>query len=223
MKKAIIALSGGIDSAIAAAIAKKEGYALYFLTCDYGQKNLKREIENAKILAVKMNTVEHKIINMKWLGELGKSIVTDKNINNKRNEDLIYVPYRNTVILSACIAWAEILEAEAIFTGSEAAPWICPDNSPLYYEKLNDLIKISTKLVNKLEIYAPLNFSSKEENICKGNELGVPFEYTWTCVTRDDVACAECQPCRNRIDAFKKNKIVDPIPYAIDIDWIDDM
>lgn len=218
MKKAIIALSGGIDSAVAAAIAKKEGYELYFLTCAYGQKNLKKEMENAKKLAEKMGVVEHKIVNMGWLGELGNSIITDKDINDKQNDHLIYVPYRNTVILSACIAWAEVLGAEAIFTGSEAGPWICPDNSPEYYEKLNELIKVSTKLVKNLKVYALLNYSNKEDDVRKGIELGVPFEYTWTCVTRDDLACAECQPCRNRINAFKKNKMVDPIPYALELD-----
>lgn len=176
-------LSGGIDSAVAAAIAKKEGYELYFLTCAYGQKNLKKEMENAKKLAEKMGVVEHKIVNMGWLGELGNSIITDKDINDKQNDHLIYVPYRNTVILSACIAWAEVLGAEAIFTGSEAGPWICPDNSPEYYEKLNELIKVSTKLVKNLKVYAPLNYSNKEDDVRKGIELGVPFEYTWTCVT----------------------------------------
>lgn len=175
-------------------------------------------MENAKKLAEKMGVVEHKIVNMGWLGELGNSIITDKDINDKQNDHLIYVPYRNTVILSACIAWAEVLGAEAIFTGSEAGPWICPDNSPEYYEKLNELIKVSTKLVKNLKVYAPLNYSNKEDDVRKGIELGVPFEYTWTCVTRDDLACAECQPCRNRINAFKKNKMVDPIPYALELD-----
>lgn len=92
------------------------------------------------------------------------------------------------------------------------------DNSPEYYEKLNELIKVSTKLVKNLKVYAPLNYSNKEDDVRKGIELGVPFEYTWTCVTRDDLACAECQPCRNRINAFKKNKMVDPIPYALELD-----
>lgn len=215
MKKAIIALSGGIDSAVAAAIAKKEGYELYFLTVNYGQKNLEKEMENSAKLAKHFGVVEHKIIDMKWLGELGHSLATDKAIKEKNSsDDKIYVPYRNTCIISACIAWAEINGAEAIFTGSEAGPWICPDNSPEYYEKFNELVQISTKLNKNLKIYAPLNYSDKEGDVRKGIELGVPFEYTWTCVARADKACGVCQPCRNRLDAFKKNNMEDPIEYV---------
>ena len=214
MKKAIIALSGGIDSAVAAAIAKKEGYQLYFLTVNYGQKNLERELENSKKLAEHYGVKEHKIIDMKWLGELGNSLATDKNILESNSEDdSIYVPYRNTCIIAACVAWAEVNGAEAIFTGSEAGPWLCPDNSPEYYAKYNELVQMSTKLNRNVKIYAPLNYSTKEDDIRKGIELNVPFKYTWTCVARADKACGVCQPCRNRLEAFEKNHIEDPIEY----------
>lgn len=214
MKKAIIALSGGIDSAVAAAIAKEEGYELYFLTVNYGQKNIEKELENSKKLAEHFGVIEHKIIDMKWLGELGNSLATDKKIDEfKQDDNLIYVPYRNTCIISACIAWAEINGAEAIFTGSEAGPWICPDNSPEYYQKFNELVEISTKLNKNVKIYAPLNYSDKEGDVRRGIELKIPFEYTWTCVARGDKACGICQPCRNRLDAFRKNNMEDPIEY----------
>ena len=215
MKKAIVALSGGIDSAVAAAIAKKEGYELYFLTVNYGQKNLEKELENSRKLAEYFNVVEHKIIDMKWLGELGNSLATDNSISElESQDDKIYVPYRNTCIISACIAWAEINGADVIYTGSEAGPWICPDNSPEYYAKFNELVKISTKLNKNLKICAPLNYSDKEGDVRKGIELNVPFEYTWTCVARSDEACGVCQPCRNRLDAFEKNHMEDPIKYV---------
>lgn len=214
MKKVIIALSGGIDSAVACAIAKEEGYELYFLTVNYGQKNIKKELQNSKKLAKHYNAKEHKIINMKWLGELGCSGITDKNIDLENvNDDFIYVPYRNTVIISACIAWAEVIGADAIYTGSEAGPWVCPDNSPEYYEAFNNLVSISTKLNKKLKVIAPLNYSNKEDNVKKGIELKVPFEYTWTCLSRDDKACGICRSCQERLDAFKKNKVKDPIEY----------
>lgn len=215
MKKAIIALSGGIDSAVAAGIAKEQGYELYFLTVNYGQKNLKKELKNSAKLAEHYGVIEHKVIDMKWLGDLGNSLATDRKISEKGSDDnLIYVPYRNTCIIAACIAWAEINGAEAIFTGSEAGPWICPDNSPEYYEKFNELVQISTKLNKKVKLYAPLNYCTKEDDVRKGIELGVPFEYTWTCVARDDKACGVCQPCRGRLDAFKKNNVEDPIEYV---------
>lgn len=214
MKKAIIALSGGIDSAVAAAIAKKEGYELYFLTVNYGQKNIERELSNSMKLAEYFGVKEHKIIDMKWLGELGNSGITDINIHFENvSDDFIYVPYRNTCIISACIAWAEVNGAEAIFTGSEAGPWICPDNSPEYYEKFNNLVSISTKLNKNVKIYAPLNYSDKVGNIKKGIELNVPFQYTWTCVARADKACGVCEPCRDRLEAFQKIGMTDPVEY----------
>ena len=215
MKKAIIAISGGIDSAVAAAIAKDEGYELYFLTVDYGQKNLKKEIANSTKLAETFGAKEHKIIDMKWLGELGHSGTTDINIHFENvSDDFIYVPYRNTCIISACVAWAEVIDADVIYTGSEAGPWICPDNSPEYYQKINDLVSMSTKLNTKVRVVAPLNNSDKVGNIEKGIKYKVPFEYTWTCVARDDKACGICQPCRDRLQAFEKLGMKDPIEYV---------
>ncbi len=215
MKKAIVALSGGIDSAVAAAMAKKDGYELYFLTVNYGQKNWPKELENSKKLAEHFEVKEHKIIDMKWLGELGHSLATDDNVfETEKDDNKIYVPYRNTCIISACIAWAEINGAAVIYTGSEAGPWICPDNSPEYYVKLNELVQVSTKLNKKLKVYAPLNYSDKVGDVRKGIELNIPFEYTWTCVARSDKACGICQPCRNRLDAFAKNNMEDPIDYV---------
>lgn len=214
MKKAIVAISGGIDSAVAAAIAKKDGYELYFLTVNYGQKNIKKELYNSKKLAKYLNAKEHKIIDMKWLGDLGNSGITDINIHFENvSDDFIYVPYRNTCIITACVAWAETIDADVIYTGSEAGPWICPDNSPEYYNAINNLVSISTKLNKKIKVVAPLNYSDKVGNIEKGLELSLPFEYTWTCVARDDKACGVCQPCRDRLQAFEKIGIKDPIEY----------
>lgn len=214
MKKAIVAISGGIDSAVAAAIAKEEGYDLYFLTVNYGQKNLKKELYNSKMLAKCLKAKEHKIIDMKWLGDLGNSGITDVNIHFENvSDDFIYVPYRNTCIITACVAWAETIDADVIYTGSEAGPWICPDNSPEYYKAINNLVSISTKLNKKIKVIAPLNYSNKIGNIKKGIELALPFEYTWTCVARDDKACGVCQPCRDRLQAFNKLGIKDPIEY----------
>lgn len=216
--KAIIAISGGIDSAVAAAMAKREGYELYFLTVNYGQKNYKKEEENSKRFAKYFKAKEHKIIDMTWLGELGHSGITDVKIHFENvSDDFIYVPYRNTCIITACVAWAEVIDADVIYTGSEAGPWICPDNSPEYYKAVNNLVSISTKLNKKIKVIAPLNYSNKVGNIKKGIELGVPFEFTWTCVARDDKACGICQPCRDRLNAFKEAGIEDPIEYAIPV------
>lgn len=212
-KKAIIAFSGGIDSAVAAHIAKSEGYDLYLLNVNYGQKNIKKELECSQRLAEDLDAKEYKRIDMTWLGELGASGVTDNSIKlDENNDDLIYVPFRNACIISACVAWAEVLDADVIYTGSEAGPWICPDNSPEFYDAFNKLVSISTRNEN-LKIIAPLNFSNKSQNIQKGLDLGLNFINTWTCVMSDDVACGICQPCRDRLSAFSKLSIKDPIKY----------
>jgi len=213
-KKAIIAISGGIDSVVAAAKMKDENYELYFLTVNYAQKNFKMELKNTKYFADLYNVKEHKIINMDWLGKLGCSLITDKNINIKsQNDNLIYVPYRNTCIISACVAWAELINADLIVTGSDLGPWVGPDNSPEYYKKFNELLKISTKINKKLKIVAPLNYNDKKDNIKLGLSLNVPFEHTWTCITRNDKACGECLPCKERKAGFNMCGINDPIKY----------
>ena len=107
MKKAIITISGGIDSTTCAAIAKSRGYELYFLTVNYGQKNIDREIANTKYFANCYEAKEHKIIDITWLGGLGMSMITDSSINASLKDDLIYVPFRNACILTAAIAWSE--------------------------------------------------------------------------------------------------------------------
>ena len=214
MEKVIVLLSGGIDSAVAAAIAAEKSYELYFLTVNYGQKNIQREIECATYLAKHFSVKEHKVIDMLWLGQLGKSLATDSTITeNATSDDEIYVPYRNTVLISAAVAWAEVISADYIYTGSECGPWICPDNSPEYYAAFNNLISISTKLNPKIQVCAPLNYSDKTNNVSLGLKYGIPFDHTWTCIARGDCACGKCQPCRTRLEAFRALGVDDPLRY----------
>ena len=216
MKKAIITISGGIDSTTTAAIAKSKGYGLYFLTVNYGQKNIEREIENTKYFAEYFNAEKHKIIDMSWLGELGKSGMTDENIKfDTIHDDLIYVPFRNTCILSAAIAWRETnTDEEKIFIGSEAGPWICPDNSPKYIKAMNQLARIAMKTNSNITIEAPLNDLDKPGILKTAIKYGVPFEHTWTCVSNSKRPCGICQPCRNRRESFEKIGLKDPADYV---------
>ncbi len=212
MKKAIITISGGIDSTTCAAIAKSRGYGLYFLTVNYGQKNLERELKNTKFLAKYYDVLEHKIIDMSWLGQLGNSGMTDSNIVfDSKNDDLIYVPFRNACILVAAIAWAEVdSDVERIFIGSEAGPWICPDNSPEFISIMNELASKALKLNNNVRIEAPLNYLDKPNIIKKAIEYKVPLKHTWTCVSNASKPCGICQPCRNRREAFMSLGLSDP-------------
>lgn len=217
MKKAIITISGGIDSTLTAAIAKKEGYELYFITANYGQRNLEREIRNTQILAEYYGAQKHKIIDMTWLGELGNSMITDFTIIvDPNNDHQIYVPFRNTCILSAAIAWAETdLSIKRIYIGSDGeSEIICPDNSPQYIKSINDLIKVSVKNNRELEVVAPLNYLTKPEIITKAIEYGIPLEHTWTCVSNSEKACGLCDPCRARKEAFQNLGLKDPVDYV---------
>lgn len=214
MKKAIITISGGIDSTTCAAIAKERGYELYFLTANYGQKNISREIKNTEFFSEFYDAKEHKIIDMTWLGTLGMSIMTDSNISSTAKDELIYVPFRNACILTAAIAWAETdKDFEKIFIGSEAGPWICPDNSPEFIKMMNQLIKIAVKNNPKVSIEAPLNYMDKQAIIKTALKYNVPLEHTWTCVTNGDKPCGNCQPCRNRREAFESIGLKDPAYY----------
>lgn len=216
MKKAIITISGGIDSALTAAIAKKEGYELYFLTANYGQKNLKRELANTEVFAKYYNAKMHKIIDLTWLGKLGNSLITDARVEvDVNNDHQIYVPFRNTCILASAIAWAETdNDVKRIYIGCDGeSAAICPDNSPEYIEAINNIIKVAVKDNKELEVVAPLNYLTKEDIIVKAIKYGVPLKHTWTCVSNGEVACGICDPCRARRQAFNMIGIKDPIPY----------
>lgn len=215
MKKAIITISGGIDSTLTAAIAKSRGYDLYFLTINYGQKNIERELENTKYFARYFEAEKHKIIDMTWLGKFGKSGMTDSTIKfDMEHDDLIYVPFRNACILSAAIAWAETdSDVKKIFIGSEAGPWICPDNSPEFIEIMNRLAKTAMKTNSHVTIEAPLNYLDKPKILQTALQYKIPLEHTWTCVSNSKRPCGICQPCRNRRESFEKIGLKDPAGY----------
>lgn len=218
MTKAIIAISGGIDSTLTAAIAKKEGYDLYFLTVNYGQRNLKRELENTQFLAKYYGAQKHKIIDMNWLGKLGNSMITDFSVAvDPNNDHQIYVPFRNTCILVSAIAWAETdLEIKKIYIGSDGeSEAVCPDNSPQYIRAINALIQVSIKNNHDLEVVAPLNYLTKPEIIKKALEYQIPLEHTWTCVSNSELPCGLCDPCRARREAFLKLGLKDVTDYKV--------
>ena len=140
-EEVIVTLSGGLDSSTVLALVSSQNKDINAITINYGQKNWKKEIENVLKLCEIYNVKKIKIIDFTWLGELGGSSVTDKNIgvlsNDYRN---LYVPFRNTIILSAAVAWAEVIGCNTIYTGSIDGnnEDVCPDNTPNYYKKLNE-------------------------------------------------------------------------------------
>lgn len=222
-KKAIILLSGGLDSTTCFAIAREQGYSLFPITFYYNQRH-SREVENAKRIAEYYGVKEHhKIVDVSFLGELGTSSLTDRNLSVRQSgvqEDIpgTYVPARNLIFLSMATAYAEVKEAIAIFTGVSAVDYSgYPDCRPEFIRSLTETIILGTKLGAagcKMNIQTPLIHLSKRATIQKGLELGVPYHLTTSCYLGEDEACGECDSCLLRLKGFEENHVVDPIKYS---------
>ena len=221
MKKAVVLLSGGLDSATVLAIAKQQGYQCYTMSFDYGQRH-RAELNASNILAEAMSAVEHKVINID-LTAIGGSALTDTTIAvPKQHQDgipITYVPARNTVFLSIALGWAEVLEADAIFVGVNAVDYSgYPDCRPEYIAAFETMANLATKTGiegNKLTIETPLIDLSKQAIIEKGISLGVDYSLTVSCYQADGEgrACGECDSCRFRHEGFMQAGIADPTRY----------
>jgi len=213
-KRAVCLISGGLDSAVATAVAKSRGFDLYFLFVDYGQKTLERERDCVAKLAEHYKPTEVRSLNMRWLKDIGQSALFDPETPlNEGNFLLEYVPFRNTILLSAATAWAEVLGADAIFVGSSGGDHICPDNSPAFIRAFQEVAIQGTLLKKDIKIEAPLMETDKRGTVILGEELGVPFELTWSCHNNTEAACGHCSNCVARRDAFDSFHTADPIPY----------
>ena len=224
-KKAIVLLSGGLDSTTCLAIAQSQGFDCYALSFSYGQKH-SSELEAAKRIAIDSKVSEHKIIDLD-LGSFGGSSLTDKNIDVPINQiqaecqeiPTTYVPARNTVFLSVALAWAEVLEAEAIFVGVNAVDYSgYPDCRPEYIKAFQNMADLATKAGIEgrgVKIETPLLNITKVEIIQRGDELGVDYSQTVSCYKADaqGKACGECDSCQIRKAAFEQALDRDPTLY----------
>lgn len=221
MEKAIVLLSGGMDSLVCAGLAAKEGHELSFLHLNYGQKTSERERqafrEISQFYGVKES--DRKIIDMNFLKQIGGSSLTDEAIDVKDyhgDSDVIpdsYVPFRNTIILSLAVSWAENKGATKLYIGAnhEDSPGY-PDCRPAYYSAFNEVVKLGTKAAN-IEVLTPVISLKKKEIVELGAKLGVPFEKSWSCYKSTDMACGVCDSCALRLRGFKEADMKDPIPY----------
>jgi len=209
-KKAVCTMSGGLDSAVAAALIKSQGFEPHFIFFDWGQKTLKRELSCAQALAnyyqASLMTVEVSILKSLPGISLTKAETQTTAINE-------YVPNRNAILESQAIAVAEYIRAGLVCIGSTGGDHICPDNSPQFVEVMQHLIDQGTMLKPPIKIVAPLMHTDKTGAVKLGLELGVPFELTWSCHNNIDKACGHCSNCEARIEAFQLNDIHDPIIY----------
>jgi 7-cyano-7-deazaguanine synthase len=221
MKKAIVLVSGGLDSATCLAIAQAEGYACYALSFDYGQRSVS-ELAAAARLAEAAGVAAHKTLPID-MGAIGGSALTDRSIAVPEQETqgipVTYVPARNTVFLSYALAWAEVVSAEAIFIGVNALDYSgYPDCRPEYINAFQSLIDLATKAGvegKSIALRTPLIDLTKAEIIDVGLRLGVDYAATVSCYQADEDgrACGRCDSCRLRIKGFVDAQSEDPTRY----------
>jgi 7-cyano-7-deazaguanine synthase len=219
--KAVVLVSGGLDSSTVLALALQQGYRCYTLSFDYGQRH-RSELEAAKRVSELMKVEEHKIVRLD-LGTIGGSALTDITIDVPEQETagipVTYVPARNTVFLSIALGWAEVLEADTIFLGVNAVDYSgYPDCRPEYISSFEAMANLATRAGvegNKLSIQAPLMDMTKAEIISAGTSLGVDYSQTVSCyqASMDGLACGKCDSCRLRIEGFNQAGISDPTRY----------
>ena len=221
-KKAVVLLSGGLDSATTLAIARDQGYACYALSFDYGQRH-RCELSASDRVADSLGVVEHRTVQLD-LRQFGGSALTDDAIavpdSPGKGIPLTYVPARNTVFLSLALAWAEVLESYDIFIGVNAVDYSgYPDCRPEFIEAFETMANLATKAAVEgprfYTIHAPLIELSKAEIIKRGVELGVNYGETISCYNPDDEgrACGVCDSCRLRAAGFADAGVADPTHY----------
>lgn len=220
-KKAVILLSGGLDSITVLALAKQQGFKCYALSFDYGQRH-NAELKAAARIAADYGVEEHKVINI-GLSSIGGSALTDEHIavpdTAQEGIPVTYVPARNTIFLSFALGWAEVLNAHDIFIGVNAVDYSgYPDCRPEFIKAFQHLANLATKAGVEGEhftIHTPLISLSKAEIIKLGTELGVDYNRTVSCYSADEQgrACGVCDACRLRKTGFTEAGIVDPTQY----------
>lgn len=217
--RAVVLLSGGMDSCVCAALAARD-YAAAALHVSYGQRTEHRERQSFLAICDRLNIQDKLLVRNSALRAIGGSALTDENIAvpaaSAISHDIpvTYVPFRNAHFLSVAVSWAEVLGAAKIYIGAvEPDSSGYPDCRPAYYEAFNRVIAAGTKEGN-IEIVTPLIAMHKVEIIRLGLELDVPFDLTWSCYSREDRACGQCDSCMLRLRAFMAAGATDPIPYA---------
>jgi 7-cyano-7-deazaguanine synthase len=222
----VVAVSGGLDSCVTAAIAAQE-YELAFAHVNYGQRTEKRELKSFNEIANHYNVKERLIIDFTHLAKTGGSSLTDKKIEvseadlNTKEIPTSYIPFRNANILSACVSWAEVLGANAIFAGAvfeDSSGY--PDCCPSFFNAFEDLIAQGTKPETSIKINTPVIHLSKAEIIKRGVELQAPLHITWSCYQNEDKACGVCDSCALRLRGFQLAGIEDPISYKVKPDYL---
>lgn len=223
--KAVILLSGGLDSSTVLYQAKADGCQCYAISFDYQQRH-RKELNSALMVANTAGVIEHQVVNFD-LRPWGGSALTDDKINLPQGRSLAemadnipitYVPARNTIFLSFALGYAEAIAAKRVYIGVNALDYSgYPDCRPDYIQAVQEVFRLGTKQGRSgepIKIIAPLIDLKKTEIIQLGNQLGVPWHLTWSCYAGNDIACGLCDSCQLRLEAFAELGLKDPVPYA---------
>jgi 7-cyano-7-deazaguanine synthase len=222
--KAVVLLSGGMDSCVTAAIALQT-HRLALLHASYGQRTERRERRAFQEIAEFYGVSERLIVHLGHFAQIGGSALTDASIPVPEAEPgspvvaaagipVTYVPFRNAHFLSVAVSWAETIGATAVFIGAVAEDSSgYPDCRPEYYRVFSELVRAGTRPETRIEIVTPVIAMRKHEIVRRGIELGAPLHLTWSCYQFGDEACGACDSCRLRLRAFSETGVPDAIPY----------
>jgi len=226
-RRAVVLLSGGLDSATALAMARAEGFETYALSFDYGQRH-DRELDSARRVAAALGAKEHLVLRLDLRAIGGSALTADIPVPKGRSVEAMgsgipvtYVPARNTIFLSHALAWAEVLESQDIFIGVNALDYSgYPDCRPEFIEAFERMANLATRAgvegTSRLRIHSPLIRMTKAEIVARGAALGVDFGLTWSCYEPrpDGLACGRCDSCLLREKGFREAGLRDPVPVA---------
>jgi 7-cyano-7-deazaguanine synthase len=221
--KAVVLVSGGMDSCLTAAIAR-ESYRPAFVHASYGQRTERRERQAFEAMADFYGVEERLVVQLNHFRQIGGSALTDENIAvpegeastqvSKTEIPPTYVPFRNAHFLAVAVSWAEVIGAHAVFIGAVAEDSSgYPDCRPEYYRVFQELVRVGTKPETNVAVVTPVIGMRKSEIVRRARELGAPLELTWSCYQSEDLACGVCDSCRLRLRAFAELELADPIPY----------
>ena len=222
--KAVVLLSGGMDSCVTAAIARQT-HELALVHAGYGQRTQARERRAFEAIADLWQVRDRLVVQLDHLTRIGGSALVDRTIpvpegkiHRGGNGDVpaTYVPFRNAHLLSAAISWAEVIGAEQVYIGAVAEDSSgYPDCRPEYYQKFQELVELGTRPSTRIRLCTPVISMRKSEIIQRGIALGAPLHLTWSCYQNEERACGVCDSCLLRLRAFAEAGQPDPVPYQM--------
>lgn len=220
-KRAVVLLSGGMDSCVVATMLADEGYELNLLHTNYGQRTEAKELACFHALADHLGAARRMVVDIGHLAAIGGSSLTDERIDvtradlESREVPSSYVPFRNANILAIAVSWAEVLDAGAVAIGAvEEDSSGYPDCREVFYDAFRRVVELGTRPETDIAILTPVIRMTKEEIVRTGTRLGARFDLTWSCYRSEGLACGECDSCALRLRGFERAGQSDPIAYV---------